>query len=1061
MKKLIRVEDRVHYPVSFAQRGMFLMNDDRTTILNSPSIIALEGKLDSKKIRNNLKELINRHEVFRTYFDIVDDQPVQKIMSEFECEIPILEIEREKELEEIHAFIQPFNLTEGPLFRSAIFKTNEDRHILVMDKHHIISDGTSMEIFFSELAALYKGETLEENEFRYRDYAVWLNEVFESGELLYQENYWKKQFSGEIPVLNLPQDVLDWQKIDTVGKNIKFTVSKELTDGLKAVVKKFYKTKFITLHTVVFSIYMILLSRYSGQEDITTGFISNGRTESFSSKIIGPFIKVLPLRVKVDSEKRIIDFFGEMSTAILEAYEHQDYPYEKILEYAGVSRGSEINPLFNTMFIYHMNGDLDQIKFGDIKIESIQYQNSVGFGLKTDVYPQNTGELVIEIEYNPNLMNEDRMEAFKNHFIKITEAVLDDPNIILSDINILTDGEKETIWHKFNDNKKVYPEKKSLIQLIEEQVSKTPDSIAVVCEEKKLSFSELNNSANHIARLLINQGIGEGSVVGIMVERSVEMISGILGILKTGAAYLPIASDYPKERIEYILNHSKVAILLSKEAYKKELNEWKGTVISLDAVTGDSQNYENICAPYNPEQVMYVLYTSGSTGNPKGAMVKANSFVNLMNWYTKTFEMNEDDNMLLIAPVSFDLAQKNLYATLLTGGTLHLYPPKTYDYNHMVDLVEKNRITFINCTPSAFYPVLEFAKNNYKRIESLRYVFLGGEPISNEKIQQWLRSEDCRGKIVNTYGPTECTDITTSYVIKLENIENDIEAPIGKSIDNVDIFILDKWNNSVPIGVPGELCIAGTSLSKGYCFDSELTKEKFVQIEKIPANEVYRTGDLVKWLPDGNIQFCGRIDHQVKIRGYRIELGEIESVINQHPRVDQSIVVVNKKETSESRLIAYVVLNDQSDEFEIRKHLSKSLPEYMVPEVITFIKEIPLNPNGKIDRKYLSELNQNLEEIKVLTEPTNELEEQLLELWKDVLGLDLLGTTENLLEKGANSLKLIVGTSHISKKFGVQIPLVDMFRLQNITQISAFIEEELSKNQLEENISIEDIEFDF
>ncbi|NBI31254.1 non-ribosomal peptide synthetase, partial [Chengkuizengella marina] len=498
-----------------------------------------------------------------------------------------------------------------------------------------------------------------------------------------------------------------------------------------------------------------------------------------------------------------------------------------------------------------------------------------------------------------------------------------------------------------------YPKQKSVYALFEEQVERTPDQTAVVFGDLKLSYAELNAKANQMAWVLKRNDVQTNTRVGLMVERSLDMVIGILGIIKAGAAYVPIDPDYPQERIQYLLQNSNTSVLLTQHHLRSNLMDVQSMIICIeDVLKQQDVPTHNLKIPYDPEQLIYVLYTSGSTGNPKGVMVKSHAFVNLLHWYTSEFEMNEQDKLLLMAPSSFDLAQKNVFSTLIRGGQLHVYAPGLYDYNLMSNVMNRNGITLINCAPSAFYPLIDLNHDSkFERLQSLRMVFLGGEPINMNKLKPWLLSnEDV--ELVNTYGPTECTDVSSFYRVQKQDYMK-TNVPIGKAIYNTELYVMDKDLTLMPIGAPGELCIGGTGLAKGYYDADERTAEKFVTNPYKTGEKIYRTGDIVKWLPDGNLEYLGRIDHQVKIRGLRMELGEIESELLNHPEVEETVLTVHEDGAGDKILCAYMVCSDQLDQSAIRVYLSQRLPSYMIPSLFIPLEKMPLTPNGKIDRKTL------------------------------------------------------------------------------------------------------------
>lgn len=531
--------------------------------------------------------------------------------------------------------------------------------------------------------------------------------------------------------------------------------------------------------------------------------------------------------------------------------------------------------------------------------------------------------------------------------------------------------------------------KKGVHQLFEEQVVKSPNRIALVCEEKKITFKELNSMSNIIARCMQKRGIKEGDTVAIIMDKSIELIVSIIAVQKIGATYLPLETSIPKERLNYIIKDSKASLIVIKS--QSSSLEFEGeSVFCIDKELMQSDVLDtNLELYYNPERVIYVIYTSGSTGEPKGVKIKSYSFVNLLNWYTNQFKMNDEDRVLLISSICFDLTQKNLFCSLITGGTLYLYSQATYNPRMISELIGKNKISLLNCTPSSFLPILEYGKkDNYEGFSHLRYLFLGGEPINLNLFANWMNSINTKCKIVNTYGPTECTDIATFYVVDDLCVQNNKSVPIGKAIDNIKLYLLDEQSNVVEKNnVECELYIGGIGVGIGYINRDELTQERFVNIPQISCEKIYRTGDIVKRLEDGNIQYIGRVDNQVKIHGFRIELEEIETCMNQYESIKQSIVTDLIVDDRDKILQAYYTSEEEIEKEKLVDYLATRLPNYMIPVNYIRVDEFPLTTNGKIDRKKIREISSNIREKhisrenEIISDSISDVEIRVLEIF--------------------------------------------------------------------------------
>jgi amino acid adenylation domain-containing protein len=1060
-------EEREYYPLTTSQKGIFLQYREESTDYNTSCCITIEGSLDILRFENSLKTIVKRHDAFRTFFVMVDGEPMQKIQKDLDFSVKFLEVDEGEERAAIADFIVPFNLSEAPLVRACLIKTGQQRYICVLDMHHIITDGTSMGILVNEIIALYRGETLPEQTLQYKDYAVWYNQLLETSFMEKQKAYWEQQLSGELPILNFPADFHDWMNQPVKSDGMQFALPLELSKELRKLAGKYARKYHITLNTVIFSIYALLLNKYTGQDELIIGTISSGRNNGGLRNIIGAFINVLPIRIQIQTEKPFLDFMIQVKDTFLSAYENQNYPMENIIGNMSLLTKDRLSPLFDTMLVFHGVDSSEPIQIDDSGLKMSKY-NLIRYtgtsGLKMDVSISSIGQVHVRSDYNSAMISKKKMDNIERHFINIVSEVVKNAEQIISEINILSPEEEKQILHGFNDTQTDYPANISLSQLFERMVRESGDSIAIEYDNGSVSYRELNEKANKVAWFLNSKGVGQDMLIGVMVRRSLEMITAILGILKAGAAYVPIDPDYPEDRIRYLLEDSKVSIVLGSRNLSVDVGEWRGDLICVEDIL-DMQDLpvENLDIEYHPDRLMYVLYTSGSTGKPKGAMIKAHAFVNLLTWFIGEFGINKEDNNLFIAPVSFDLAQKNLYATLICGGKLSLYPPGYYDYNVMSDIILERKITIINCAPGAFYPLVGFNQDTgFEKIKTLRYVFLGGEPINLMKLDSWMKADSYGCEIVNTYGPTECTDITTAFRVKKGDYSTSAVVPIGKPIYNTKVYILDKDMKPVPLGVDGELCIGGIGLARGYFEKPELTAEKFVKCPHLFSEIVYRTGDLARWFPDGNIEFRGRIDRQVKINGYRIELEEIEKCFLRHSAVKDVLVIDRTDKDGAKYLCAYVVLERALGGEELMKYLSNELPHYMIPSFLVEMEKLPLSPNGKMDRSALPEpdTGTNIEEEYV--EPANDIEEKLVEIWKQVLNRERLGVMHNLFKLGANSLKIIVGASRINKELGVQVKLTEIFNLPTIRGMADYIASEAAATEaVKDEVDLDSIEFNF
>ena len=581
--------------------------------------------------------------------------------------------------------------------------------------------------------------------------------------------------------------------------------------------------------------------------------------------------------------------------------------------------------------------------------------------------------------------------------------------------------------------------------MFEAQVERTPESTAVIFEGNQLTYRQLNERANQLARHLRKLGVGPNILVGICVERSLEVVIGLLGILKAGGAYVPMDPAYPKERLCYLLRDADASVLLIQEQSIEKLGHGTGTkIVSIDSdcKAFQSESRENLPINVSAENLIYAIYTSGSTGSPKGAGVYHRGFTNLVHWFTSEFAVSSNDSVLLFSSLSFDLTQKNIFAPLICGGKLHLMDVGPYDPGLIVDSIYRSQITLLNCTPSAFYPLIKSADPaNLKKVSSLRHVFLGGEPISIQRLRPWIDTAGCRAEVVNTYGPTECTDIVSFYRLQRSQLGKYDFVPTGGPISNVQLAIMNEDLQPCPIGVTGELCVAGIGVGAGYFNNPELTTSKFIvnSFPELSGQKLYKTGDLARYLPSGTIEYLGRMDHQVKLRGYRIELGEIESALAGLPQVREAVVLVREDVPGDKRLVAYLTARNQEKpkHSELLGLLRARLPDYMVPSVFITLDRLPLTPNGKVDRKAMPAPEQNKLEIeRTYTEPTTDSERALCRIWSDWLKLPKVGTRDNFFDLGGNSLLAIRVVGEINKTLNVDLRVSVFFRNQTIEQLA-------------------------
>ncbi|WP_234405638.1 non-ribosomal peptide synthetase [Paenibacillus sp. IHBB 10380] len=751
------------------------------------------------------------------------------------------------------------------------------------------------------------------------------------------------------------------------------------------------------------------------------------------------FVNTLALRNRPQGEKTFVSYLEDVKTQVLQAYENQEYPLEELVEKLGVRRDLSRNPLFDTLFALQ-NMEMKEFGLEGLKVSPYGYEGKIA---KFDVSVQaveGEGKLYFHVEYGSRLFRPETMERWSSHWLRLLEQVADQPEIKLSDIELMTEEEREQVLVSFNETEAPYPREKTISELFEEQVAKTPKQVAVVYEGEEWTYEELNARSNQVARVLRKHGVGNETIVGIMVERSLEMMAGILGILKAGGAYLPIDPDYPAERIAYMLEDSGTKVLLTQKRLTDRV-VFDGSIVALDeAGVYAEEERGNIAGEHTAASLAYVIYTSGSTGKPKGVLVEQRNVVRLVK-NTNYVEFGEGDRILQTGALVFDASTFEIWGALLNGLRLYLSAEhRILDPQHLGQSIEQYGITTMWLTASLFNQVVQERIETFRGLKTL---IVGGEALSVEHVNR-VREAHGELKIVNGYGPTENTTFSASYVI---DGKQGGTIPIGKAINHSKVYVLDGANRLQPIGIAGELCVAGDGLARGYLNRPELTEEKFVENPFVPGERMYRTGDLARWLPDGNLEYLGRIDEQVKIRGFRIEPDEVRQQLMKHEAVEDAVVVSRKGEEGEAYLCAYVVTEEELPVSAWRKHMGESLPEYMIPSYFVRLEKLPLTPNGKVDRKALPAPEGAVHTGVEYVAPRNDMEAKLANVWSEVLGLEHIGVRDNFFELGGDSIKAIQISARLHKQ-QLKLEIANLFLHPTIEDVSLYVRQvEMSIDQ--------------
>ena len=1049
-------------PLSYAQQRLWFLDQLQplSAFYNVPVALRLVGTLNVAALEQSLQEIIHRHEALRTNFVTVDGQPTQVIQTQGNWKVSVVDFEHLSITEQEIATqqltqqqaIQPFNLATEPLIRATLIVQSKTEHALLVCMHHIVFDGWSVGVFVEELAALYNAYSqgqpspLAPLPIQYADFAIWQRNWLQGDVLQSQLSYWQQQLANAPALLSLPTDRPRPSVQTFAGAYQQFALPTELTDRLVKLSQEQNCTLFMTL----LAAYDTLLYRYTGAVDILVGSPIANRDRSEIEGLIGFFINTLVMRSNLAGNPSFRELLSRVQEVALGAYAHQNLPFEILVEALQPERDLSHTPLFQVMFALQ-NAPTSEVELAGLTVTPwITEGATAKFDLSLLMQNTATG-LVGCWEYNTDLFDASTIKRMTGHFLTLLEGIIANPEQKISQLPLLTAVEQQQLLVEWNNTQVDYPSDKCIHQLFEEQVERTPDGVAVVFEYQQLTYQQLNCRANQLAHYLKSLGVAADVLVGICVERSIEMVVGLLGILKAGGAYVPLDPEYPTERLRFMLEDAQVSVLLTQQKLLDRLAQHQAQLVCLDT---DWQiisqlNQDNLITETQTTNLAYVIYTSGSTGTPKGVMIAHQSLLNLVFWHQRTFKIIPSDKATQLAKTAFDAAVWELWPYLTTGASIYLVKPEILSsLVKLRDWLISNKIT-ISFLPTPLAQELLSLEWPAEGL-ALRTILTGGD-----KLHQYP-SDLIPFQVVNNYGPTENTVVTTSGVVVAKE-QNKISPNIGRAIANTQVYILDSNLQAVPVGVPGELHIAGVGLAKGYLNRPELITEKFISnpFEETEGSKLYKTGDLARYLPDGNIEYLGRIDDQVKIRGFRIELGEIEALLGQHDDVQICCVVAREQAQGNKCLVAYVVLQKEVTPTtdELRQFLSDKLPAYMVPNVFVMLESLPLTPNGKVDRSALPapDLQQELSDYVM---PNTEVERIIADIWQKALAIEKLGIYNNFFELGGNSLLLVKINQQLQEELGLELSIVDMFNYPTIYSLSQYLNIKFhKKNTTKQNTS--------
>ncbi|MGC1376637.1 MAG: amino acid adenylation domain-containing protein [Anaerolineales bacterium] len=1037
-------------PLSFAQQRLWFIDqfEPGSSFYNIPGALRLVGELDETALRRTLNEIVRRHESLRTRFVAVDGAPAQVIADRLELALPVVDLthlvvaEREARAMQLaqDEAQTPFDLAAGPLVRAGLIRLDVTEHIVLFTMHHIVSDGWSIGVLVGEVAAIYAAFVqnqpvpLPELPIQYADFAHWQREWLNGEVLQRQIDYWTTQLNGSPTLLTLPTDRPRPAVETHHGATLPFEISAGTTAGLKALNKQTQTTLFMALAAA----FDILLARYSGQDDICIGAPIANRNRAEIEALIGFFVNTLALRVQVDGTASFEELLQRVRAVTLDAYAHQDVPFEQLVGVLKPERHTSHSPLFQVMLALQ-NAPMGRLELPGLTLQPVTAENATAkFDLTLNI-TEADGQLFAAFEYNTDLFDRTTIERMIGHFTRLLDAIVANPAARIQDLTMLGADELRQLLIEWNATAAKYPHatRKCIHELFESQVEQTPGAMALVFEDQQLTYYELNQRANQLAHYLRSQGVGPDVLVGICVERSVEMVIGLLGILKAGGAYVPLDSHFPKDRLAFMLADSRLTILLTQTSLVDSLPEHTAYPIFMDrdwpAIANEAIancSYQDI----SPDHLAYVIYTSGSTGKPKGVQVTQKAVVNFLTAMRREPGLTACDRLLSVTTLSFDIAGLELYLPLISGAVVEVTPREiAMDGFRLCERLKASHATIMQATPATWKLLLEAGWDENEPIK----ILCGGEALSPALARALLPHAT---SLWNLYGPTETT--IWSSLARIQAIAPG-NSPIGRPIANTQFYVLDRQLNPTPIGVPGELYIGGDGLARGYLNRPDLTAEKFIPDPFAEGGRLYKTGDLARYLPAsrGDIEFVGRVDHQVKVHGFRIELGEIEIALTALPEVREAVVVVREDKNGNKRLVAYVVTASEAKPTvdDLRNSLKTTLPQYMLPSNFVFLEHLPLTPNGKVDRKALPAPQQERQNLATgFAPPRNAIEETLAQIWADVLGVKQVGIYDNFFELGGDSM-LSLHFIALIHQAGLDLDLRQIFQRPTIAELAEVV----------------------
>ena len=1044
-------------PLSFAQQRLWLLDrmEAASSVYNIGAVVRLAGRLDEAALTRTLNEIVGRHEALRTTFAEVDGAAAQIIAPALALTLarhdlsalPPAEREAKAMWLAQDAAQAPFDLRRGPLLRAGLLRLQPQQHLLHLSLHHIVTDGWSMGVLVAEIGALYgayaqgQPSPLAPLAVQYADFAHWQRQWLEGAELARQLGYWRGQLAGAPTLLSLPTDRARPQTQSHRGATLPFTVPAAVTAALQALAQRSKGTLFMTLAAA----FNVLLARYAGQDDICIGTPIANRQRAELEPLIGFFVNTLVLRTRVDSQAPFERLLAQVRETTLDAYAHQDLPFDQLVDALNPERHASHAPLFQAMLVLQ-NAPMPALALPELSLQTAQLDGaSAKFDLTLTFTPQGE-QLGAAFEYATDLFDAATVARMAGHFTRLLEAIVADPARPVGGLAMLDASERRQLLVDWNDTARPYPQGQTIHQLFEAQAARAPAATALVCGGAALTYAELNAQANRLAHHLRARGVGPDVLVGLCVERCFDMVVGLLAILKAGGAYVPLDPAYPRQRLAYMLEDAAPALLLTQQHLLERLPALALPLLCLDrdwnGLEGDAANPAPLA---QPEHLAYVIYTSGSTGQPKGVAVSLRNVVRLV-CNSDYFTLTAGQRVLQFAPVAFDASTFEIWGALLNGATLVLAPQERLSSAALGGLITAERIDTMWLTAALFNQMVE---DQLPALTSVGHLLAGGEALSAHHVRQFLAAAEAAAsgaRLTNGYGPTEGTTFTCCHLLP-DHAEAGASVPIGRPIANTEVYLLDARLRPVPVGVAGELYLSGAGLARGYLNRPELTAEKFLPhpFSATPGARMYRTGDLARYLPDGNIEYLGRIDQQVKLRGFRIELGEIEAALSALPAVREAVVLAREDAAGDKRLVAYLVAQHGAaaesalQAGALRTALLHTLPDYMVPAHFVLLEQLPLSPTGKLDRQALPAPDMTRDEGGYVA-PRTATETVLADIWSQVLKRERVGVHDNFFELGGNSLLAVQAITRLPAEFQMGMSMRNLFEITTIAALASKID---------------------